>query len=50
LIFSKQTELTSGGYKFGKDGFQFMAGFTEDLNSTQNEADISLFMELGWKY
>lgn len=50
LVFSKQTELSSVGYKLGGKGFQFTAGISEDLNSTQNEADISLFLELGWKF
>ena len=50
LVFSKQTELSSVGYKYGRTGFQFTAGFTEDLNSTQNEADITIFVELGWKF
>lgn len=50
LVFSKQTELSSLGYKHGGKGFQFSAGLSEDLNSTQNEADISLYLELGWKF
>ena len=50
LVFSKQTELSSAGFKHGGKGFQFTVGFTEDLNSTQNESDISLYTELGWQF
>lgn len=50
LVFSKPSELSSVGFKHGRNGLQLAVGFTEDVNSTLNEADISLFLELGWQF
>ncbi|MCZ6472343.1 MAG: DUF3187 family protein [SAR324 cluster bacterium] len=50
LDLARDTELLTLGFKHGRRGFRLTLGFTEDINSTVNEADVTLTLELGWQF
>ena len=47
---SRQTDSGIMGYKHKSDGFLFELGIIEDYNQQRNEADITVYFELGWEW
>ena len=47
---SRPTDVVALGYKHASRDFLFELGFVEDYNQQRNEADITLFAELGWSW
>ena len=50
FALASQTDVGILGFKTSGDGFLFEIGMIEDYNQQRNEADITLYFELGWEW
>ena len=50
FLISRNTDVGVLGIKHRAGGFQWEVGANEDYNQERNEADITLFFELGWTW
>lgn len=50
FAISRPTDVLGFGYKHQGDAFLFELGSLEDYNQQRNEADITFYFELGWRW